>query len=142
MITLLVKVTVLFLAGLIALKATKRATASMRHLLCGCTLAGALMLFLVALVTSKTMAFHLATVDSAVARSQALTRTVAWPSSAVLLWLWALGAALMLIRLGIGYWRIGRVHRTAAVIESGLYAADVTVPIACGIVKPVILLPR
>ena len=130
MITLLVKITLLFLVGLIALLTTRRATAGMRHLLCVCTLAGSLILLLAALLPEKTIAFRLTPINAAVARSQAIGRSSLWPSSNVLLALWAIGAALLLLRLAIGFWRIRRAIRSAAPVAPGMYAADISVPIA------------
>jgi len=142
MITLLVKVTLLFLAGMIALLTTRRATAGMRHLLCVCTLAGSLILPLALLLPTKTIAFRLTSINAAVARSQAIGRSSLWPSSNVLLALWAIGTALLLLRLGIGYWRIRRAVRSAASVAPGMYAGDVNVPIATGLLRPVVLMPR
>jgi TonB family protein len=142
MITLLVKITLLFLAGLIALLTTRRATAGMRHLLCVCTLAGSLILPLAALLPTKTIAFRLTSINAAVARSQTIGRSSLWPSSNVLLALWAIGTALLLLRLGIGYWRIRRAIRSAAPVAPGMYAADINVPIATGLLRPVVLMPR
>lgn len=142
MTTLLVKVTVLFVAGLIGLVATKRSTAAMRHLLCLCMLAGSLLLPLAALLPSKAIAFRLGSMNAIAAKSQAITRAAVWPSSSVLLRLWALGSALMLLRLAIGYWRMREVRRSATLLEPGLYAAEVSVPIASGLLRPVILMPH
>jgi TonB family protein len=136
------KVTLLFLAGLIALLTTRRATAGMRHLLCVCTLAGSLILPLALLLPTKTLAFRLTSINAAVARSQAIGRSSFWPSSNVLLAIWAIGTALLLLRLGIGYWRIRRAIYSAAPVAPGMYACDVTVPIAIGLLRPVVLMPR
>jgi len=143
MITLLVKVTLLFLVGLIALLTTRRATAGMRHLLCVCTLAGSLILPLALLLPTKTsIAFRLTSISGAVARSQAIGRSSLWPSSNVLLAIWAVGAALLLLRVAAGYWRIRRAIRSGARVAPGMYDADVTVPIAAGLLRPVVLMPR
>jgi TonB family protein len=142
MITLLVKVTLLLTAGLIALLTTRRASAAMRHVLCVCTLAGSLILPLAALLPTKAIAFRLTPINAAIARSQAIGRSSLWPSSDVLFALWAIGAALLLLRLAIGYWRIRRVVRAADSLAPGLYAADVHVPIASGVLKSVVLMPR
>src|SRR5258708_4314041 len=144
MITLLVKVTLLFLAGLIALLTTRRATAGMRHLLCVCTLAGSLILplalLLPTLLPTMTIAFRLTSINAAVARSQAIGRSSLWPSSNVLLAAWAIGTALLLLRLAIGFWRIRRAIRSASPVAPGMYAGDVNVPIATGLLRPVVLM--
>ncbi len=139
---MLIKVTLLFLAGLFALLAARRATAGMRHLLCVCTLAGSLILPLAVLLPTKTIAFRLTSINAAVARSQAIGRSALWPSAHVLPAVWAIGTALLLLRLGIGYWRIHRAIRSAEPVAPGMYAGDVTVPIATGLLRPVVLMPR
>jgi TonB family protein len=142
MTMLLVKVTLLFAAGLVALLTMRRASAAMRHLLCVCALTGSLILPVAALLPAKSIAVRLAPITAAMAGSRAIGRSPLWPSSNVLLELWAIGTALLLLRLGIGYWRIRRVVRSADALAPGLYTADVGVPIATGLLRPVVLLPR
>ncbi len=142
MITLLVKVTLLFLAGLIALLITRRATAGMRHLLCVCTLAGSLILPLALLLPAKTIAFRLTSINAAVARSQAIGRSSLWPSPNVLLAV-----------VGDRHGAVAAAARDRLLahpprdslgppVAPGMYAADVTVPIATGLLRPVVLMPR
>ncbi len=142
MITLLLKVTVLFLAGLMALLATRKSTAAMRHTLCVCTLAGSLLLPLTSLIHANAIAVRLAPIGIVVAGSRAIRRAVVWPSSAMIPALWLTGCAILLLRLAIGYWRIRQTIRAATPLASGLYAADVTTPIASGLLSPVVLMPR
>jgi TonB family protein len=141
MTVLLLKVTVLFSAGLIALLLTRRSTAAMRHLLCFCALAGSLVLPLAALLPSKAVTFRLAAVDS-IARSATFTGSSAWAPSKLLPELWALGTALLLFRLSIGFWRMRGVIHAATPIADGVFAAEVNVPIASGLVRPTILVPH
>ena len=57
-----------------------------------------------------------------------------------------MGSAFLLLRLAIGHWRIARLVRSATPVEptkeDRLFLADVTVPIACGLLRPVVLMPR
>jgi TonB family protein len=143
---LLIKVTALFLFGLITLLITRRSTAAMRHSLCFWTLAGSLILPLAAILFSNMLPanmieFRMAAIN-VTARSASFTRNAAWLSSKVLLELWALGAALLLARLAIGFWRMRRVTRAATPIAPGVYAAAVNVPIASGLLRPSVLMPR
>jgi TonB family protein len=141
---LLTKVTVLFIAGLLALLAARRSTAAMRHLLCVCALAGSLILPLALLVPARVITIRLPAID-AVASSPALTRAQSWSSSAstVIFALWAFGSCVLILRLAIGHWRIARLVRSATRIEPDqLFLADVSVPIACGLLRPAILMPR
>jgi len=64
------------------------------------------------------------------------------PTRDLLLALWAIGTVALLLRLAIGYWRIRQVVRSAELLEPGLYAADLNVPIASGLLQPKILMPR
>ena len=101
MITLLVKVTLLLAAGLIALLTTRRATAGMRHLLCVCTLAGSLILPVAALLPTKTITVRLTSINGArVARSQAIGRSSLGMAVVQMCFfaLWAIGTAFLLLR--------------------------------------------
>lgn len=143
MITMLVKVTVLFLVGLIAFLTARRATAAMRHLLCVCTLAGSLLLPLTAFVpASKAIAFHIAPSLAAAVTTSVIAKTVALHWLRAVPALWALGSALVLLRIAAGYWRIGGVLGSAAPVSPGVYLGPVSVPIATGLIRPVVLLPR
>src|SRR5580658_7609256 len=99
MTALLIKVTLLYLAGLIALMTARRSTAAMRHLLCVCTMAGSLILPLAALLPTRALTFRFASINAAVAGSRAITRSTAWPSSRALFLLWGLGSLLLLLRI-------------------------------------------
>jgi TonB family protein len=49
--------------------------------------------------------------------------------------------AVLLLRLGIGYWRLATVLRTATPAE-GFVLSDVAVPMVAGLLRPMILMPR
>jgi TonB family protein len=141
---LLTKVTVLFIAALLALRAARRSTAAMRHLLCVCALAGSLILPLALLVPARVITIRLPAID-AVASSPALTRAESWSSSTSTIFFafWALGCGVLVLRLAIGHWRVARLVRSASRIEPDkLFLADVNVPIACGLLRPTVLMPR
>jgi TonB family protein len=139
--TLIMKVTLLFLAALITLFAAKRATAAMRHLLCVCALAGSLLLPVTALFPARVIAVRLPAIT--IAASQAVARAESWSPSRVILGLWAFGALVLILRLAVGHWRISRLVRSATPIEPhALYMAEVGVPIVCGLLRPVVLMPR
>ncbi len=139
MFVLLLKVTVFLLAGLISLGVSRRSTAALRHLLCVCTLAGSLLLLpAAALLPSKTIAFQTA----ALGRSTAIARVAALPRGSAIPALWAVGTALLLLRLALGYWRAGRVVRAATPVEPPVFAAGVSVPMVAGLFRPAVLLPH
>ena len=133
MLLLVIKASALFLAGLIALAATRRTTASLRHLLCVCTLTGSLLLPATALLPSRAAALRIGAIDAAVAGSDAMLRSGNWHWSYVLAGIWALGSAILLIRLALGHWRVSKL-----ILSSG----DVSVPVATGLFRPIVLLPR
>jgi TonB family protein len=136
------RVTLLFIAVLIALFASKRATAAMRHLLCVCALAGSLLLPITALFPARLIAIRLPAID-AVAASHTVARAANWSSSGILLAMWAFGCGILLLRLAIGHWRIARLIRSSTPVQpTGFYVADVGVPVACGLLHPVVLMPR
>jgi TonB family protein len=139
---LIAKVTLLFLAALVALFAAKRSTAAMRHLLCVCALGGSLMLPVAALFPARVISIRLPAI-AAVATSQAVARVESWSASRVILALWAFGSVVLILRLALGHWRIARVVRAATPIKPNeLYMAEVGVPIVCGLLQPVVLMPR
>jgi TonB family protein len=141
MFFLLLKVTILLLAGLVALLATRNSTAANRHLLCLCVLAGSMLLPLGALVRVKPISFRTQALDAAVRQSPVMNQAAALPWHSIILAVWAFGTMLLILRLVIGYWRISRLMRTATPLDPRQFAAEVTVPIASGLFRPVILLP-
>lgn len=144
MTALLIKVTLLFLTALVAVLATRRSTAAMRCLLCVCALAGSLILPIAALLPSpaRMPVFRFDPFRIVTNGSQTFASATAWPSARVFLWLWVVGSGLLLFRLAAGYWRIHRAIRSATPIEHDVYAAEVSVPIASGLLQPVVLMPR
>jgi TonB family protein len=139
---LLTKVTALFIVALVTLPVGKRSTAAMRHLLCVCALAGSLILPFATLIPARVIAIRLPVI-AAISSSQAVARAESWSTSRVLLVLWALGCVALILRLAIGHWRVARLFRSATPIkEDDLFLADVSVPIACGLLRPVVLMPR
>jgi TonB family protein len=138
---LLLKVTVLFTAGLLTLFAARRSTAAVRHLICLCALAGSLLLPAAAFLPSKIVPIRLPAID-VTGLTLSTTPGAHWPAASTLLAIWACGTTLFLIRLGIGYWRIHRLIRAATILEPSLVAADVNVPIVSGLFRPVVMMPR
>jgi TonB family protein len=63
------------------------------------------------------------------------------PISKMLIGMWIAGMAILPMRLGVGYWRLAAVLRTATPAD-GFVFSDVTVPLVAGLFRPVILMPR
>ena len=132
------RVTLLFMAVLIALFASKRATAAVRHLLCVCTLVGSLLLPVTALFPARLIAIRLPAID-AVAASHTVARAANWSSPGILLAMWAFGCGILLLRLAIGHWRIARLIRSSTPVQpTGFYVADVGVPVIVGLIEEVL----
>lgn len=145
MLLILIKVTLLYAVTLLILAFSKRAAAATRHLLCASALAGSLLLPLAALIpapAAATLALRLPVIDAAaVARTAA--RSGSWSPWIVLLAIWVLGCAILLTRLAIGHSRVTRLIRSATPLSSNeLCLADVAVPVVCGLLRPVVLMPR
>jgi TonB family protein len=132
MIILLIKVTLLLSAGLLALAAARRSTPAMRHLFCVCALSGCLLLPAAALLPSRAITIPTAALNAVVVGSSKPGHAELWPWQSILAVLWAAGAAFLLLRLLFGYWRVARM-----VSDSG-----VSVPLASGLFRPKVTLPR
>jgi TonB family protein len=140
MILLLLKVTLLLAVTLATAAAMRRSSAAMRHLVCACGLAGALLLALTLLAPREVAVYRItALAVPTTARMTRNMRSLVTP----LPWLWFAGAAILLGRMAIGYARLSLVLRGAvAARESDVLMADVSVPVVAGLLRPVILLPR
>ena len=132
MIVLLIKVTVLLVAGLIALATARRSTPAMRHLLCLCTLSGSLLLPAAALLPSELIRIPAAALNAVVVGSSKFGRVEVWPWQSTLTLLWAAGTAFVLLRLLFGHWQVARM----------VNGSGVSVPLASGLLRPRISLPR
>src|SRR5580704_16489442 len=106
MTVLLLKVTLLFAVALAVQPLLRRSSAAIRHLVCACALAGALILPLTLLTPPKANAFRI-DASTVAATSRSMPRTAAgWPISEVLRTIWAIGAAMLILRIAIGYWTL------------------------------------
>jgi TonB family protein len=148
MTVLLLKVTLLFAVALAVQPLLRRSSAAIRHLVCACALAGALILPLTLLTPPKASAFRI-DASTVAATSRSMPRTAAgWPISEVLMTIWAIGAAMLILRIAIGYWTLARLLRTATPFDINatrampVFFADISVPVVSGFFRPVILLPR
>src|SRR5215831_11254916 len=105
MLLVLFKVTAFFAVAIALFYVSRRATAATRHLLCACALAGSLLIPFTALIPSRVstaLAIRLPAVD-ATAAGHAMARAASWSPSSLILWLWAVGTIVLLIRLAIGH---------------------------------------
>jgi len=140
MALVLFKSTLLFIVALACLPLMRRVSSVIRHLVCACAMCGALLLPLTMLAPPQAAPIRLSTITF-LATSSAVAPSAAWPVSQILMVLWIAGAALLILRLAIGYWRLAHVLRTATPSD-GYLLSDVSVPMVAGLLRPVILMPR
>jgi len=143
---LIVKATVILLIAFAIAAALRRASAAMRHLVWVAAFACLLALPLVSalapkwtpprprLIPSQTT---VAAVSGAAATPEQ-SHGFDWP-----LVLWAAGAALICSRTLVGLLRVQRIAKRAAAFPHALVrrSPEITVPITCGLLQPVILVP-
>lgn len=141
MLLFILKLTAFLLAGYIALLSARRTSAALRHLLCLGILSGSLLIPLGTLLPARALSVNTVLIDRVVARSIPIAHggTYTWPS--ILLAAWMIVSALLILRLVAAYWHLSRLRRHARPLDTRVFAADVTVPVAAGIFSPAILVP-
>ncbi|HVW87749.1 MAG TPA: M56 family metallopeptidase [Bryobacteraceae bacterium] len=148
MASLLAGITLLFTLAWIATLALRNASAGVRHVIWTCAIAGALLLGpLRWRVPQSVVSPVLPFAATPVLQVEAQTTGAPIPLAIVAVWIWAFGAALVMIRLAISGARLGRIVRNAA--RSGhagpvpiLASQRVPGPLIAGLFQPVILLPE
>jgi len=136
---LLLKVTIVLSASMLALALMRRSSAALRHVVCAAGLAGALLTPLTVSFSPHVVPVPLPLVFAATATAAAASG-FAW--TRWLVGLWAGGAALLALRLLIGHIRMAMVIQKSEPAGAVYADGDVSVPVAAGLWKPVILLPR
>jgi TonB family protein len=142
-LVLLLKVTVLFLAGLALLEFAGRSSPAVRYLICLSTIGGSLAILATAFLPDAAVTIHMPASAELISGGHARTAGLSllgWVAT-----IWACGCALLLLRLPIGYMVLWRVRRSATFFDSvgvPVFLADVNVPLMTGFFRPVILLPR
>src|ERR1700733_4321551 len=111
MALVLFKSTLLFIIALACLPLMRRVSSVIRHLVCACAMCGALLLPLTLLAPPQAAPIRLSTITF-LATSSAAPVSTAWPASRLLMMVWIAGAAFLILRLGIGYWRLAHVLRS------------------------------
>jgi TonB family protein len=142
MLLLLIKLTALLLTGLVARFAARKSTAAMRHLLCLLVLTGSLLLPFGSFMRGRALPIPTKLLDAATTSSFALGHGAAFHWSVFLTCAWALGTALLLIRLALGHWRVTRLIASGNAVEPPTILVDITVPMAYGLFRPIVLMPH
>lgn len=160
MLSIVVRVSVVFGAGLAAAALLPRASASYRRAILLCALGAALALggFALAVPDRPGLAVVPSPLDTRIFAEAALIgaalprQASAAPSSVpaspldpgvVLGALWLAGSFAALLRLGVGLWRVRVLLRRATPLDEDVAESpDVEGPLVAGLLKPRILLPR
>ncbi len=137
MILLPIELTLLPAIALVALRLMRNSSAAARHSVCAMALGASLMLPAVRLVPAAPgMTFRIPAARSVSRGVRASgTRVPWWPA------VWAMGTAVLLARMAVGYAWAARVVK-AGQAENGYLLADVGTPMVTGLFRPVILVPR
>ena len=152
-----VRATLLLIAAYVATFAMRRASASARRLMwivaAACLLTMPVLSLVVPPIGARApISTFAASPSPAVVAHAVRTPTTAFPKPAPAwrLWipmLWAAGALGVLARLAVGMIRLAWLKRTARPIDSAngvpcLESDRVSMPMTCGVLRPVILLPK
>jgi TonB family protein len=146
LISVATKSTVLLAAGLLCLRFLRGRDAAIRHLICLVALASAAAMPLLALWSPQWSLLISVPALAAAAGSRDAFGAVPsnWPL--VLAAIWALGALAMLGRAVGGWALLARVRRRSEHFQRGVRAevrtGDVTTPLTCGVMRPLIVLPK
>lgn len=132
--------TLLLVMGLLLLACSRRQSAATRHLICLAALASsALAPFLAG--WSPQWSYSVAIPAGASRLTYAVHH---WP--AVMTMLWAVGAAILAVRAAGGWWMLRRARQRAIPFMQAEAAevriGNVSTPLTCGVVKPLIILPQ
>jgi beta-lactamase regulating signal transducer with metallopeptidase domain len=146
LISVAVKSTVLLVAGVLSLRCLRRQDAAMRHLVCLAALTSAAVVPLLTLWSPQWSYFVAIPAGTGAALNPYRLGSAVhhWP--AILAKLWAVGAMLLAIRAAGGWLILRRARRSSIHFMQGEAAevriGNVSTPLACGVVKPLIILPR
>ena len=146
LISVAIKSTILLAAGIVCLCFLREGDAAVRHSICLASLVSAASVLLLAFWPSQ-WSVHISVPAPAHAASgvhEAVTASWNWPMA--LAFIWALGTVLMFLRAAGGWIALLRVRFRSAPFQSGGNAqvrlGDVSTPLTCGVLQPLILLPQ
>jgi TonB family protein len=145
LVSVALKSTILLAAGCLLARLLRGRCAESRHLVCLATLLSAAAVFLLALWSP-----HWSVLISVPARhgagsgaNGAISVIDRWPLAVS--GLWAAGVLALLLRAGAGWAVLTRVRRGSAYFPAAdgieVRIADVTTPLTCGVLRPMIMLP-
>jgi TonB family protein len=146
LISVAMKSTVLLAAGLVFLRILRGRDAAVRHLVCLAALASAAAMPLLALWSPQWSFLISVPVGPRASAAGSSVGAGLWSWPMALLSLWAVGILVMTIRTAGGWVVLWRARRTSAHFQNGdgaqVRVGNVTTPLTCGVLRPLILLPR
>jgi beta-lactamase regulating signal transducer with metallopeptidase domain len=140
-----IKSTVLLATGLLCLRLLRGRDAAVRHLVCLAALGSAALAPLLALWSPQwsLLISVPAGADAARGAREVANSGPNWPTTLAVLW--ALGVCIMLVRVVGGWVVLWRARRSSVHFQNNERAevriADVSTPLTCGVLRPLILLP-
>jgi TonB family protein len=147
LISVAIKSTVLLAAGLLCLRLLRGRDAAARHLICLVVLVGAAVAPLLALWSphwSLLISVPAGPHAAAGGGNGVATGVLGWP--VVLAAIWALGTVIMTVRAMGGWVMLLRARRRSAHFLDGdgaeVRIGNVSTPLTCGVLRPLILLPE
>jgi TonB family protein len=145
LISVALKSTVLLAAGMLCLRLLRGRDPAVRHLVCLSSLASAAIVPVLALWSPQWSVLISVPADPQAALGvNAAPALWSWPLA--LLVVWALGVFVMLLRAAGGWIMLLGLRRRSTYFHYGEDAevriADVTTPLTCGVLDPLILLPE
>ncbi len=145
LISVATKSTMLLAAGMICLRFVRGRDAATRHLLCLAALTSAAAVPLLALWSPQWSLLISVPAKPHSVSGASTVETGLWTWPALLAAIWAAGALIMMLRAAGGWIVLLRArHRSAHFRNDGsaeIRIADVSTPLTCGVVRPLILLP-
>src|ERR1700733_7213688 len=145
LISVAIKSTVLLATGALSLCFLRRQDAALRHLVCLATLASAAAVPLLALWSPEwsVLISVPAGAGAGSGGNNVGTAWASWPTALVAIW--ALGSLAMVVRAVGGLIMLLRIRGRSIHFKSGdrteIRIGDVSTPLTCGVIRPLILLP-
>jgi len=146
LISVAIKSTILLAAGIVCYWFLREGDAAVRHSICLASLVSAASVLLLAFWPPQWSVLISVPASAHAASGGHAAGTASWNWPMALASIWALGTVLMLLRAAGGWIALLRVRSRSAKFQDGGNAqvrlGDVSTPLTCGVLQPLILLPQ
>jgi TonB family protein len=146
LISVAIKSTVLLTAAMVGLRFLRQRDAAVRHLVCLLALVSAAAVPLLALWSPQWSVLISVPARPGAGSDGSSVAAGLWNWTFALAALWSLGAFGMMLRAAGGWMMLLRARRRSAHFQHGdgveVRIGEVSTPLACGVLRPLILLPR